>query len=181
MPIIWGFYLLGQVTEYWILSCWDVINMLVNKNYRRIGNPTRSLFLLCIKMRFLCLRTRPQPGAYNEEENNAFKWTKFLERQLKLRTFSWYMVPLFTGKVLDMTETFGQNPARKTQKVACRLITYRYANGTQCTHYIQTYLAGLADYNFSYYHMFLLRQFDPSRDNDIKTKVRMTHFEFVTF
>ena len=58
---------------------------------------------------------------------------------------------------------------------------YIYANGTQCTHYIQTYLAGLADYNFSYYHMFLLRQFDPSRDNDIKTKVRMTHFEFVTF
>ena len=83
--------------------------------------------------------------------------------------------------MIHMTDAFGQNPALKIQKVACRLITYVYANGTQCTHYIQTYLAGLADYNFSYYHMFLLRQFDPSRDNDIKTKVRMTHFEFVTF
>ena len=112
-PLLGGFVFWGTLRNIEYYDTLDIINILVNKNYRWIGNPTHSLFLLCIKMRFLCLRTRPQPGAYNEEENNAFKWTKFLERQLKLRTFSWYLVPLFTGKVFHMTDPFGQNPAPK--------------------------------------------------------------------
>ena len=180
-PLLGGFVFWGTLRNIEYYDTLDVINILVNKNYRWIGNPTHSLFLLCIKMRFLCLRTRPQPGAYNEEENNAFKWTKFLERQLNLRTFAWYLVPyLFWNEGNTCDRRFWSKSCSQNSK-GCMPLYYIYANGTQCTHYIQTYLAGLADYNFSYYHMFLHRQFDPSRDNDIKTKVRMTHCKFKTF